>query len=87
MPTIPILIIVFGLLLLVFWITQFISMMNMDDSDFNGRYDKLIWASVLIFLNIFGAIVFWIWDSARMKRIEAEQDVVKVFRQATATKK
>jgi hypothetical protein len=47
-------------LLLVFWCKQFFKLMRMGPEDFRSREDKVIWAAVLLLLNVFGAFLFWI---------------------------
>ena len=56
-----VIVIVLLVVAVVFWLSQFVSLMNMRDEDFPGRYDKPIWAMTLILANILGAIAFWIW--------------------------
>ena len=79
------LIILVSLFLIAFWISQFTALMNMRDSVFNGRYDKLIWAAVLILLNVFGAFVFWIWDRARLNDLKAKKNVNNVLSHAISS--
>lgn len=47
--------------LFVFWVMQLLSLMMMPDDAFPGRYDKIIWAAVLVVLTVFGALLFVIW--------------------------
>jgi len=56
------LLVLVGILLVVFWLRVFYSLMSKPDSAFEGRNDKLIWAILLIVLNVFGAIVFLLWN-------------------------
>lgn len=56
---IPLLIV--SLLLLIFWVSQFFTLMRMKSEDFESREDKAIWAAVLILLNVFGAFLFLIY--------------------------
>ena len=53
-----------GGLMAIFWFWQLTSLMLMSDDAFPGRYDKLIWAAILILLNALGAAVFvyWKWN-------------------------
>lgn len=51
----------------VFWITQFNHLMSLPDASFPGRYDKLIWAGLLIALNILGALTFWLFKTSKPK--------------------
>ena len=51
---------IISILLLVFWCVQFLKLMRMQTEDFSSREDKAIWAVVMIFLNVFGSLLFWI---------------------------
>ena len=41
------------------WISQFVDLMQRRDNEFPGRYDKPIWAAVMIFGSLLGSIVYW----------------------------
>ena len=45
--------------LIIFWIVQFKQLMNMETAEFKDKNDKLIWALVLITMNLFGAFLFY----------------------------
>lgn len=50
-----------ALLVIGFWIYQFIGLMTLDDKSFPGRYDKVIWAAVFILLFPLAPIAFLYW--------------------------
>ena len=50
-----------GIVLLAFWLVELISLMNMTDDQFPGRFDKPTWAVILVFTLVLGAFAFWIW--------------------------
>jgi hypothetical protein len=52
--------ILIGLILLLFWIVQFTSLMGMSDDEFVGHNDKLIWALAMLFGGFIGAFLFWL---------------------------
>jgi len=43
---------------LAMWVHEFLFLMGLTDQDFPGRYDKLIWAGVLVALGPLGLWVF-----------------------------
>ena len=60
---VTIIVVIFGLILLGFWLTQLVDLMWRHDEEFPGRFDKLIWGLVLVFGWIVGAIAFWFWKT------------------------
>ena len=50
-----------SILLLMFWCVQFFKLMRMKSEDFPSREDKSIWAISMIFLSVFGALLFWVY--------------------------
>jgi hypothetical protein len=60
------------LCLFVFWCYQFAGLMLLSDSDFPGKYDKIIW--VVVFLLVFPAapFAFVLWKHAHMAVRTAE---------------
>ena len=62
------------LALLVYWVCKFFELMNMDDGEFVGRYDKVLWFIVVVFGFVLGAILFAIWKrfGAAERRLERE---------------
>jgi len=47
-----------AILLFIFWLRQFISLMERSDDTFNGRYDKPIWAAVFLLFGVLGAFIY-----------------------------
>ena len=54
---------------LLFWVSQLWTVVNMSDQDFNGRYDKLMWAMIILFGSILGAIMFALWRMMQRRSI------------------
>jgi hypothetical protein len=50
-----------ALAFLVFWVIQLLDLMRRRDDEFPGRFDKPIWAAMMIFLLGFGAFIYWLW--------------------------
>jgi hypothetical protein len=48
----------------VTWLRQFTFLMQLGDGDFPGRYDKLIWAALLVALPPVGVLTFWSYREA-----------------------
>jgi hypothetical protein len=49
----------------VIWVWQFVQLMSLAESQFPGRFDKLLWSVAFLLTFILGAIAFWIWDRKR----------------------
>jgi len=64
------------LVCLVFWMSQSIKLMSMSDSQFPGRYDKILWTVILLAAGILGAGAFWIWRASGRadQRVQAETE-------------
>ena len=71
-----------GIFLLIFWVVEFLSLMGQPDEAFPGRYDKAIWAAVLLTLNVVGALLYWMWKQGGTARALAEQDVKQTLKHA-----
>ena len=61
--TAPIILIV-GILIAVFWLCQFVSLMLLSDSDFPGRHDKILWAAAFILVFLVAPFAFLGWKMA-----------------------
>jgi Na+/proline symporter len=48
----------------VFWISQMIELMRRPDDTFPSHNDKLIWAMVMIFGSVAGALVYYLAQHA-----------------------
>lgn len=46
------------------WLHEFILLMRLPDEAFPGRFDKLVWASLLILLPPIGLLAFWSFRKA-----------------------
>ncbi len=57
---------------LVFWCYQFIELMLLSESDFPGKYDKILWAAVFFLLFFIAPIVFVGWKNAYLAMRAAE---------------
>lgn len=79
----PVLVVIGVFLVFIFWAHQLLTLMWMPDDAFPGRYDKLIWAGILIFTFVIGAIVFLIWRT-RLEQIavadQLKQASIRLFR-------
>ena len=53
------------LALIIFWIYQLVQVVSMDDKEFKGRNDKLIFFMIVFFGLIPGAIGFYLWRHFR----------------------
>jgi hypothetical protein len=51
------------IILEIFWFIQLLDLMARHDNIFPGRYDKLIWAAVLLISNVIGAFAYFITKS------------------------
>jgi ABC-type bacteriocin/lantibiotic exporter with double-glycine peptidase domain len=53
----------------VFWVYQFIQLMLLSDTDFPGKYDKILWVVAFIFAFCVAPFAFLSWKTAyRMMR-------------------
>ena len=53
--------VLFSIILFVFWLNEFWTIVNMKDDDFPNRNDRLMWAVIVFFGNVLGAAIFAIW--------------------------
>jgi hypothetical protein len=57
----------------LFWVYQFIQLMLLSDSDFPGRYDKILWVAAFLFAFLVAPFAFLWWKTAyRMMRQEEQ---------------
>lgn len=61
MAGLVVIIVFVGIAMLVFWLYQIVSLMDMPDDAFPGRHDKIIWVALLVLLPVLGAIAFAMW--------------------------
>jgi len=85
---IPITIFLFGLIAFLFWLSQLWLVVKMQDSDFPGRNDKLIWFLLVFFGFILGAFLFMVWriEHANIKIREAEKKLEDDFHEIISKK-
>jgi hypothetical protein len=55
------------LLLIVFWLVQFIHMMRLPDGAFPGRYDKVLWLVTFLVASFLAPLAFWLSGVARRR--------------------
>lgn len=61
------LIIVVAALALVFWGYQLVQLMMLEDSDFPGRYDKILWFVLFCATFLLAPFLFIAWKRAIMR--------------------
>jgi hypothetical protein len=49
------------LLLIFFWFREFIFMMSLNDSNFPGKSDKVLWFIIFFILPLFAPFLFRAW--------------------------
>ena len=64
-------IIILAVVATIFWLVQLLSLMMMPDDAFPGRYDKPIWAAILLVLSVLGAFLFVVWKFTAQSDHEA----------------
>jgi len=53
------------------WVTSFVALMCLSDSDFPGRYDKILWFVVFFTLWVFAPLLFSMWRRAYLEAKKA----------------
>jgi hypothetical protein len=74
----------------VFWLYEVFTLMQMPDDAFPGRYDKPIWAAILLVLSVIGAALFVIWKMSVRARREVESvagELTTLIRESSDTGK
>ena len=76
--------VILALVAAVFWFLTLCSVLSASDEEFPGRNDKLMWAIIVFFGSVLGAILFffWKWEYQRSlesaRKLEREvQDMLK----------
>jgi hypothetical protein len=59
-------------LLIVAWLREFSFLMRLGDDAFPGRFDKPIWAALLILLPPVGVLTFWSYRKAHWPEAKAQ---------------
>ena len=57
-------VLVIGLVIAVFWLCQFVSLMLLSESDFPGRHDKILWAAAFMLVFPVAPFAFIGWKTA-----------------------
>lgn len=71
-------ILVVSLVIVLAWIVYFAQMMSLADTDFPGKYDKILWFVVFVLLFVVAPFAFWIWKNCYLFD---ERGIQKRFRQ------
>jgi hypothetical protein len=74
------LVLLLGLVLVAFWVRQFVNLMSARDEDFPGRHDKVIWAAALLLTNLVGAAAFAVWARERTAAARLHERLRRVDR-------
>ena len=61
------------ILIVVFWICQFVSLMLLSDADFPGKHDKILWTAAFLLLFVVAAFAFYYWKMAYRSMRQAEK--------------
>ena len=70
----PIVWVILTLIAAAFWLLTLWSVVSTSDDDFPGRNDKLMWAIIVFFGFVLGAILFIVWKSEYQRsRISARK--------------
>lgn len=74
-------VLVAAVLLAIAWVREFVGLMSLGDESFPGRYDKLIWAALLVVLPPVGLVTFSVyrkvhWPSAKPSMSAAVRDLL-----------
>ena len=72
--------------LVILWAGQLLELMRMKDSEFPGRYDKVLWFVLLLVSGPLGALIFWCWKDHRafeLRKARMDADLAKAASRAT----
>ena len=53
-----------GSSMVVIWLWQFIQLMLLSDSDFPGKYDKILWVAAFLLVCVVAPFAFLWWKTA-----------------------
>jgi len=53
-----------GILFAIFWCYNFVFLMMLEDNQFPGKHDKIIWATVFLILFPIAPFAFYFWKKA-----------------------
>ena len=60
----PILLLILGICLCIFWVFQFVQLMLLSEADFPGKYDKCLWTAAFVFAFFVAPFAFKGWKNA-----------------------
>jgi hypothetical protein len=61
-----------GVVVVLLWGFQFVQLMLLEDADFPGRHDKILWVVTFLVLFFIAPFLFMAWKSA-LKHIRQSQ--------------
>ena len=64
LPTLLVILII-AVVLLLFWLSQMVALMNMKDDEFPGGHDKILWFIAILIGSFAGALAFLLWRTVR----------------------
>lgn len=64
LPILPLLVFILLVALVIAWIGTFADLMRLADSDFPGRYDKILWCAAFLVLPLGAIFAFRRWRQA-----------------------
>lgn len=62
-----------GIILVLLWAFQFVQMMLLEDTDFPGRYDKILWLVTFITFFFIAPFLFMAWKNGIKHYRQAER--------------
>jgi len=80
----PLLVLALLIIAFLFWLRQLKNIIAMDDVEFKGRNDKLIFFIIVFFGSLPGAIGIYFWLRCRRKKMEDEQKLEARIAEALA---
>lgn len=61
----PLLLLLIATGFFIFWLSQIVALMNMKDSEFPGKHDKILWLGAILIASVAGALAFLLWRTMR----------------------
>jgi hypothetical protein len=76
---------IFGVVFTIFWAAQLLDLMRQKDDAFPGRWDKLLWVGIIVFVPIVGAVLYSIrkpreWITKSPPALEREWERIQAER-------
>ena len=63
----PLIVMVLVILVIYWWVREFVFLMCLSDADMPGRYDKILWFVAFFLLSIFAPPLFYLWRRAYLE--------------------